>query len=289
MKKFLLILFFVFLISILSFSNQDAEAFHGTVIISEDTTIGSLTLAEDDELRINEGATLTITGTITNFGLIVCNNPFSAEDVGGIIINQGTIDAKPGSFNTFQSFCIVNNFGEINLEDGSAMTIRSASFTNEVGGMIISNGFLSVQKVEFLNDLTLHGTINNFGTIILNNGISISDGIINNFGTITNNDSINNSDGSIIDNFGTSNNKGNIQNGFFGDGSIFNNKAGGIINNFDIINNPSESTFNNIGTLNNICNGNFANDGVFIGSLDPTIPCPWDGGGDGVNWSDPQN
>jgi len=175
MRKFLLV--FAFFSLFAAFSTLEAEAV--TTVIDSDTSITNLVINPGDTLQINSGVTLTITGTVENFGTI--NND-------GAILNFGTINNQAG--------IIENNAGAI-IENWGGTINNQSGFIINSQGTIINGGIINNEGI--LENLS-GGVLENPAGATINN-----DGIVDNDGTIENEGVIFTSTNSVINNSGNIN------------------------------------------------------------------------------------
>jgi len=176
MKKYLLV--FAFLSLFAAFSTLEAEAV--TTVIDSDSSITNLVINPGDTLQIDSGVTLTITGTVENFGTI--NND-------GTILNFGTINNQAGIIEINAGAILENSGGTINNQSGFIIINSQGRIIN--GGIINNDGILENLSGGMLEN-PAGGTINN-------------DGIVDNDGTIENEGVIFTSTNSIINNSGNIN------------------------------------------------------------------------------------
>ncbi len=232
---------------------QNASSLETT--ISADTTVGDLTVPKGDILHISRNATLTITGTLTNYGLI--DTHASNLFIKGTLINNGTIDhhgiisnagilenhalieSGGGIFQNMPTG-IFNNFGEVDLSTaGSSGPFRNSGvINNEPGGFIGA----SPGGPAITNDVT--GIINNFGGLCAFSNYIVNEGIIYNMQS-----------GGICA-------SGSNYWGLAG----LNNLINGTINNYGDVFVGSFSTYTNGGTFDNFCTGTYENTGPFVGN-----------------------
>jgi len=245
---------------------------HGTITNNSDGIIFNT-------IAIDNFGTIDNYGIITNsydnfFNILNEKNNFGIINNSGIINNYGKIDNSSGNINnidtvnggTINNYNVIDNYSGTFFNSGTITNIYGDTniyeLTSDYGDIIINGGTI-------INGDTIenYGTIDNFGTIdnsgdIFNSGTIInyynpitnnSDGIINYNGTITNNSdgTIFNNYDAIIDNFGTIDNNGTIDNKF--DGIIrnyFKINNFGTIDNFGTINNRYSGIIDNFGTIN---------------------------------------
>jgi len=148
MRKFLVI---TFLSLFAAFSTLEAEAV--TTEIDSDSSITNLVINPGDTLQINSGVTLTITGTVENFGTI--NND-------GTIINFGTLNNQAGIIEINAGAIIENSGGTINNESGFIIINAQGRIIN--GGIINNEGIIQILSGGVLEN-PAGGTINNNGII----------------------------------------------------------------------------------------------------------------------------
>ena len=216
---------------------------------------------------INNGSTGLINIGDEGFGIIndgTINNDGSMHSADSGIRNNagGVINNNEGGIIIFTSDSRILNDGTIN-NDGGSITLGEANIINNEGGIISNSGTITLAFSSF-SSLSNKGIISNSGTIDVGDLIiNEVTGIINNEGTINNMNLGENIEGII--NHGTISNNvagiisndGIITNSF---GAIINNNEGGTIDN--------EGTVNNLGIINDYC-GTFAGnwEGVSIVDL----------------------
>ncbi|NJM50255.1 MAG: hypothetical protein HC843_04680 [Sphingomonadales bacterium] len=200
----------------------------------------------------------------------------TAGELGGGLTNNAVVNAAGGAMNG----SVVNNAGAVinidgivtsnstysNAANGATLNVRSGSYT--IGGLLTNNGNIVIESGASLTDLA--GITNNAGgTIIINNG-----------GTIT--DDLNNS--GLIRNSGTYN--ANVNNSGSGAGIV--NEAAGVWNGNLLTNIADATTWNQgrwngnasntatlvnganaiwAGNLNNQAAGSIANGGAIQGTV----------------------
>ena len=224
-------------------------------------------------------------GTITNNGSIsaTCQTGYSPRY--GLFTNSGTVTGNP-----VVEYCKIwtgagdgNNWSDPrNWSLNTAPSPAGAPFGIIIGGSSASDVHLDT-NYALTASLYLVGPSAN--TFTINAGKTLT---INNFQDFINSQRVVNN-GAIVNNY-------NYLNGFAGPGTTTNN--GTFTNNNLTLVQVTGSTFTNsgtgsianAGTFRVDCGATFTNNGTFTGTAGEICgPAAWDGGGDGIHWSDPLN
>jgi hypothetical protein len=154
--------------------------------------------------------------------------------------------------------------GRIQIGSGAHLTADLVALVIDPGATLTiddGDGTTSTQRLS----LSTNGTLQNDSSFLNQERIG-SGGVFINNGTFTNTGSYTSGTLGAIDNSGTLNNSGTINNN-------------GTLNNSGVLDNTG-------GTVNNPCGAIFINTGTLLGNPIPITCFTWDGGGDGVNWTD---
>jgi hypothetical protein len=144
----------------------------------------------------------------------------------------------------------------LTLSSSTARLIVDPGVHLFLDGIIENKGTIDIPATGALKGVPENepgGTFNNAGTLTVESSGGanfFNKGLLSNVGTLVNNETITNTDGGIINNSGT---------------------------------------LNNNGSLTNECGSQFTSTGTITGNAVVHACAQWDGGGDGVYWSDPLN
>ncbi len=251
-----------------------------TCTLTSNKTVNNLTIESGGTLDITNGVTFTITGTLTNNGIIENKGTLDND---GIIENKGSI-TNEGSIDN-RSHNIINN-GTIEYNDNGNTIVYGTSTSSNNQGNITNHGTITLNHGYFTN---IDGNIENHGTVNVQGDSHIqssgNNSIINNYDIffIGNNaradgdGEFNNDGGKIINNgilsVVTLINTGNIENqGIFGsypganmenNGTIVNDfifRINGILTNESSVINNDKIEIKETGTIEN--NSSIENNGI---------------------------
>jgi hypothetical protein len=145
-----------------------------------------------------DGGSITNSGAVNNFGGLTSNQGGTLTNVsGGTINNYGSLENTISS--TFTNAGSLNNYagGEVNFGavTNPTHTTNTGTINNFVGGKLLLGEWTPLNAVG--------ATINNYGTMTLDNGTIDNKGTINNFGSWGNGSGTStNSVGAVLNNQG---------------------------------------------------------------------------------------
>ncbi len=163
----------------------------GFVSISAPITLTTLTNTSGSEVDVRTGSSLTVTGDVTNAGLLQFYNA-SAGTISGSVTNSGTLSSQGTLAITGQ---LLNNTGAFaQFYSAGSATLgsidNSGTVENERSLTVTGNVKNNSGGILYLNDAAQFGSLTNAGAVTINHDITVTGAYTQNAGTVAVDDKV---------------------------------------------------------------------------------------------------